>query len=248
MQLRDLENYTSQLLEISRFRDYSPNGLQVEGRPEVRRLVSGVTACLELVEAAAAAGADALLVHHGWFWKNEDSRVVGAKKTRMELLLRHGISLLAYHLPLDAHPLYGNNAQLATLLGATVEGWFGEQGVAAHGAMEQPMVLGEWAARLGQGLGREPLVIGEPERTVRRVAWCSGGGQGYFEEAVRLGVDAFVTGEASEHNFHLARETGVAFVGAGHHATERLGVKALGEHLAGTFGLECRFVDVHNPI
>lgn len=248
MLLRDLEDYSSGLLETARFRDYCPNGLQVEGREEVKRLASGVTASQALIEAALEWGADALLVHHGWFWKNEDSRVVGIKKKRMEVLLRHGISLLAYHLPLDAHPTYGNNARLAAVLGAEVEGWFGEQGVGAYGPLASPVALGGWAAYIGQGLGREPLVIGDLEKTVCRVAWCSGGAQGYFEEAIRLGVDAFVTGEVSEYNYHLAQETGIAFVSAGHHATERLGVQALGGHLAAQFGLEHRFIDVPNPV
>lgn len=248
MLLRDLEDYSSRLLETARFRDYCPNGLQVEGRPEVRRLASGVTASLALIEAAVEWGADALLVHHGWFWKNEDSPVVGVKKKRLELLLRHDVSLLAYHLPLDAHPVYGNNAQLAAVLGVETEGWFGEQGVGAFGSMQQPLALEAWAKRIGKGLAREPLVIGDPDKTLRRVAWCSGGAQGYFEAAIRLGVDVFVTGEVSEYNFHLAQETGVAFIGAGHHATERLGVKVLGEHLAAQFGLEHRFIDVPNPV
>jgi dinuclear metal center protein, YbgI/SA1388 family len=248
MRLRDLEDYTSQLLETARFRDYSPNGLQVEGRPEVKRLASGVTASLALIEAAAEWGADALLVHHGWFWKNEDSRVVGVKKRRLERLLSQGISLLAYHLPLDAHPAYGNNAQLAGVLGAEVEGWFGEQAVGAYGPLGRPRALGEWTAGIGRALGREPLVIGDPGRPLARVAWCSGGAQGYFEQAVALGVDAFVTGEVSEYNFHLARETGVAFVSAGHHATETLGVKALGGHLAERFGLDHFFIDIPNPV
>ncbi len=248
MRLRDLEDYTSQLLETARFRDYSPNGLQVEGRPEVKRLASGVTASLALIEAAVEWGADALLVHHGWFWKNEDSRVVGVKKRRLERLLSQGISLLAYHLPLDAHPVYGNNAQLAGVLGAEVEGWFGEQAVGAYGPLGRPQALGEWAAGIGRALGREPLVIGDPDRPLARVAWCSGGAQGYFEQAVGLGVDAFLTGEVSEYNFHLAQETGVAFVGAGHHATETLGVQALGGHLAERFGLDHSFIDIPNPV
>jgi len=248
MRLRDLEDYTSAFLECARFRDYSPNGLQVEGRPEVKRLASGVTASLALIEAAAEWGADALLVHHGWFWKNEDSRVVGVKKRRLERLLSQGISLLAYHLPLDAHPVYGNNAQLAGVLGAEVEGWFGEQAVGAYGPLGRSQALGEWAAGIGRALGREPLVIGDPDRPLARVAWCSGGAQGYFEQAVALGVDAFVTGEVSEYNFHLARETGVAFVSAGHHATETLGVKALGGHLAERFGLDHLYIDIPNPV
>lgn len=248
MLLKELENYTGQLLEVERFRDYCPNGVQVEGRNEIKRLVSGVSASLDFLKAAVAAGADALLVHHGWFWKNEDARITGIKRVRLEWLLRHDVSLLAYHLPLDAHPQLGNNAQLAGKLGARIDGWFGEQVLAAHGELSAPLELSAWARQTGEALGRTPLVIGEPGREIRRVAWCSGGAQGHFEEAVRLGVDAFLTGEISEQNTHVARETGVAFVAAGHHATERYGVQALGAHLAERFGIEHRFIDIANPV
>jgi dinuclear metal center YbgI/SA1388 family protein len=248
MLLKELENYTGQLLEVERFRDYCPNGVQVEGRGEIKRLVSGVSASLDFLQAAVAAGADALLVHHGWFWKNEDARITGIKRARLEWLLRHDVSLLAYHLPLDAHPQLGNNAQLAEKLGARIDGWFGEQNLAAHGALSAPLSLAHWARQVGEALGRTPLVIGAAEREIRRIAWCSGGAQGYFEEAVRLGVDAFVTGEISEQNTHMARETGVAFVAAGHHATERYGVQALGAHLAERFGIEHRFIEIANPV
>ena len=248
MLLKELENYTGQLLEVERFRDYCPNGVQVEGRGEIKRLVSGVSASLDFLKAAVAAGADALLVHHGWFWKNEDARITGIKRARLEWLLRHDVSLLAYHLPLDAHPQLGNNAQLAGKLGARIDGWFGEQNLAAHGELSAPLNLADWVRQVGEALGRTPLVIGEASREIRRVAWCSGGAQGYFEEAVRLGVDAFLTGEISEQNTHMARETGVAFVAAGHHATERYGVQALGAHLAEHFGIEHRFFDIANPV
>lgn len=248
MLLNELENYTAQLLEVSRFRDYCPNGLQVEGRSEVRSVVSGVSASLALLEAAAEAGADAVLVHHGYFWKGEDSRLTGVKKRRLDVLFAHGMSLLAYHLPLDAHPQYGNNALLGKALGAEVEGAFGEQAIASYGSLRAPAVLSRWAEQLGAALRRAPLVIGDGAREIRRVAWCSGGGQGYFEEAVRLGVDAFVTGEVSEYNVHLARETGVAFISAGHHATERFGVQALGAHWAEKFGISHRYVEVENPV
>jgi len=248
MLLSELENYTGQLLEVERFRDYCPNGLQVEGRGEVRRLVSGVTASMDLLKAAVTLGADALLVHHGYFWKGEDARITGIKRARLEWLLRHDVSLLAYHLPLDAHPQLGNNAQLARVLGAEVEGWFGEQNVAAHGCLSEPLALSVWAERVGNHLTRPPLVIGDADKPIRRVAWCSGGAQGYFEEAVRLGVDAYLTGEISEQNVHVARETGVAFISAGHHATERYGVQALGAHLAERFGIEHRFVEIPNSV
>ncbi|MFA7241754.1 MAG: Nif3-like dinuclear metal center hexameric protein [Sulfuricellaceae bacterium] len=248
MLLSELEKYIGLTLETERYRDYCPNGLQVEGRGEVNMLASGVTASLDFLKAAVNAGADALLVHHGYFWKHEDARIVGVKRARLAWLLRHNISLLAYHLPLDAHPRYGNNAQLAGKLGAEIDGWFGEQNLAAHGRLHEPASLAAWVEKIGVSLERQPLAIGDAARPIRRVAWCSGGGQGYFEEAVRLGVDAFLTGEISEQNVHLARETGVAFIAAGHHATERYGVQALGEHLAEQFGITHRFIEIANPV
>jgi dinuclear metal center YbgI/SA1388 family protein len=189
-----------------------------------------------------------VLVHHGYFWKGEDSRLVGVKKRRLDVLFASGMSLFAYHLPLDAHPLYGNNALLGKALGAELEGAFGEQALACFGTLPAPRALADWTDALAATLGRAPLVIGEAGRPVRRVAWCSGAGQGYFEAALALGVDAFVTGEIAERHVHLAREAGVAFVCAGHHATERFGVRALGEHWAETFDLEHRYVEVENPV
>lgn len=247
MLLKELENYTGQLLEVERFRDYCPNGLQVEGKGEVRKLVSGVTASLDLLKAAVEAGADAVLVHHGWFWKGEDARIVGVKRARLEWLLRHDISLLAFHLPLDAHPQLGNNAQLAARLGFETEGNFGEQGIAVHGRLRSALPLGGLVARVADVMARPPLVIGKENQPVGRVAWCSGGGQDYFEEAVQLGVNVFLSGEISEQHVHLARETGVAFIAAGHHATERYGVQALGEHLAEQFGIEHRYIEIPSP-
>ncbi|MCE5182709.1 MAG: Nif3-like dinuclear metal center hexameric protein [Betaproteobacteria bacterium] len=248
MELFKLEDYAGQLLDAARFRDYCPNGVQVEGRAEISRLVTGVTASLDLLKAAIEAGADAILVHHGYFWKNEDARITGVKRARIELLLRHNVSLLAYHLPLDAHPTLGNNAQLAQKLGFRVNGWFGEQNIACHGELVEALSLSQFGAHVAAMLGRQPLFIGEERRPVRRIAWCSGGAQGLFEEAIRLGVDAFLTGEISEQCVHLARETGVAFIAAGHHATERYGVQALGEHLAEKLGVSHRFIDIDNPV
>lgn len=253
----DLARHLDQLLDASRFKDYCPNGLQVEGRAEVASLVTGVTASAALIEAAAAAGADALLVHHGYFWRGEDPRLVGARKRRIELLLAAGINLFAYHLPLDLHPELGNNAQLAARLGLAPEGRTGEQDLVAYGTVTAGTSTAEtftapdlaaFAAHVGAQLDREPLVIGDPARPVRRVAWCTGAAQGYFETAITLGVDVYLTGEISEQHVHLARESGVAFVAAGHHATERFGVQAVGAHLAQTFGLRHRFIDVPSPV
>jgi dinuclear metal center YbgI/SA1388 family protein len=243
-----LARHLDQLLDVSRVRDYCPNGLQVEGRPDVARLVSGVTASVALIERASADGADAMLVHHGYFWKGEDPRLVGPRKRRIELLLAAGISLYAYHLPLDLHPELGNNAQLALRLGLVAAGRAGEQDLVVYGALDAPTDLAGFAARVSARLGREPLVVGDPARPVARVAWCTGAAQGFFETAVGLGVDAYLTGEISEQHVHLARESGVAFVAAGHHATERFGVQAVGEHLARTFGLAHAFVDIDNPV
>ncbi len=248
MLLSELRDYTASLLQTGLFKDYCPNGLQVEGRANVRRIATGVSASQQVLEAAIAWGADAILVHHGYFWRNEDAVLVGMKKRRLAQLLINDVSLLAYHLPLDAHPELGNNAQLARLLGLEDQGRLGEQGIAWFGELEQPRTLAQFAQHVEHGLQRAPQVIGEGGRTIRKVAWCSGGGQGYFEAAIAHGVDAFLTGEVSEQNFHMAQESGVAYIAAGHHATERLGIQALGEHLATRFGLEHQFFDQANPI
>ena len=248
MQLSELNDYIGRLLEISRFRDYCPNGVQVEGRTEIRRIATGVTASQRLLQAATAWGADAILVHHGYFWRNEEATLTGIKKRRIAHLLQHDVSLLAYHLPLDAHAELGNNAQLALRLGMLPQGRFGEQDIAWHGELRQTQTLGQFAAHITDTLQRTPLIIGNNERPLRRIAWCSGGAQSYFEQAVALGVDAFLTGEISEQNVHVAEETGIAFIAAGHHATERYGVQALGEHLVQQFNIEHRFFDMDNPV
>jgi len=247
MQRDELADYLDKTLEAARFRDYCPNGLQVEGRAEVRRLVCGVTASQALLEAAVAQGADAVLVHHGWFWKSEDGRITGFRKRRMATLLAHDISLLAYHLPLDAHAELGNNAQLALRLDWRVEGRFGEQEIGFFGG-SAAATAGELAAALQLALGRTPQLVGDPGRPLRRIAWCSGGAQGYFEEAIKAGADCFVSGEISEQTVHLARETGISYIAAGHHATERYGVQALGVHLQERFGLACSYVEIDNPV
>ena len=248
MKLTELLDYTGRLLQVDRWRDYCPNGLQVQGRPEVMRIVSGVSASKDLLEAALEANADLVLVHHGYFWKNEDQRVIGIKHDRLKFLLQHDLNLVAYHLPLDAHPELGNNAQLANLLGFEIEGWFGEQPIGAYGSLQEAASLDVLGRRVAQVLNRAPLLVGEPDRPIRRVAWCSGAAQDYLQQAIGLGVDAFLTGEVSEHTVHLARESGVAFIAAGHHATERYGVRALGDHLAREFGLAHRFIDLYNPV
>lgn len=248
MQLTELSDYIGRLLEVSRFRDYCPNGIQVEGRPDILRIATGVTASQRLLEAATAWQADAIIVHHGYFWKNEEATVTGIKKRRIQHLLQHDVSLLAYHLPLDAHAELGNNAQLAKRLGLIASGRFGEQDIAWSGELQQSQTLHQFAALITQSLQRPPLVIGDGKRTLRKIAWCSGAAQSYFEQAVELGVDAFLTGEISEQNVHVAEETGVAFIAAGHHASERYGVQALGAHLTQQFKIEHRFFDMDNPV
>ena len=248
MQLIELRDYIGSLLAVSHFRDYSPNGVQIEGKAVVNRIATGVTASQAVLEAATAWGADAIIVHHGYFWRNEEAPITGIKKHRIAHLLRHDISLLAYHLPLDAHSELGNNAQLAGRLGMTIQGHFGEQDIACYGTLKQPQGLRQLSRNIEHVLQRTPQVFGRANSEITRIAWCSGGGQSYFEQAVALGVDAFLTGEISEQNVHVAQETGVAFIAAGHHATEKFGVQALGAYLAAQVGIEHCFFDQDNPV
>jgi dinuclear metal center YbgI/SA1388 family protein len=248
MRRTEFDAYLAQYLEAARFRDYCPNGLQVEGRASVERLVTGVTASMALLEAAVDTGADAVLVHHGYFWRGEEPSIVGTRRRRIGLLIEHDVNLFAFHLPLDAHADVGNNVQLGRVLDFPVTGRFGEQEIGLFGDLADSLELSSIASRIEQRLRRAPLVIGQNTKSVRRVAWCTGAAQGYLEDAIRLGADLYVTGEVSEQTVHLSRETGVAFVAAGHHATERYGVQALGEHLAQRFGLEHRFIDIDNPV
>ncbi len=237
------------LLQPALFKDYGPNGLQVEGRASVRRLVSGVTASLALIDAAIADGADAILVHHGLFWRGHDGRVTGWMKQRLARLLAHDVSLLAYHLPLDAHAEFGNNVQLARVLGWLPDGGrFGEQNLGFLGAAEHPFgSAAELATDIERRLGRSVTLVDAPGRAPRRIAWCTGGAQSYFEAAIAAGADVFVTGEISEPQAHYARECGVAYVACGHHASERYGAPAVGAHVAAQLGLEHRFIDIDNP-
>ena len=250
MQRDELARYLDNSLEAARFRDYCPNGLQVEGRTDVRRVACGGTASQALLDAAVAQEADAILVHHGWFWKSEDGRVTGFRKRRMATLLAHDINLFAYHLPLDAHAELGNNAQLARRLGWEVTGRFGEQDIGFLGSTGSggATIAGELAEKLAASLGRAPQLVGDATRPLNRIAWCSGGAQGYFEQAIAAGADCYISGEISEQTFHLANETGIPFIAAGHHASERYGVQAVGTHLQEKFGLECIYVEVDNPV
>jgi dinuclear metal center YbgI/SA1388 family protein len=236
------------LLEPEQFKDYGPNGLQVEGDREVRLLVSGVTASRALIEAAIEANADAILVHHGLFWRGQDGRVTGWLRERLRLLLTHGIHLFAYHLPLDAHAELGNNAQLGRVLGLRADGRFGEQNLGFIGQGDQAWATAQSLAdHVARALGRQVTCVSGHERPICRVAWCTGGAQGYFESAVAAGADVFITGEISEPQAHLARETGVAFLACGHHASERYGAAAVGARIAQDLGLAHRFIEIDNP-
>jgi len=248
--LTTLLEEAERFLAAARIADYCPNGLQVEGRPQVRRIVSGVTASQALLDAAVEADADVVLVHHGYFWKGENPCVVGMKQRRLKTLLSNDISLLAYHLPLDLHPQVGNNVQLAQQLDITVEGPLDPDNpkvVGLVGSLDEPMSARDFARRVQDVLGREPLLI-EGSQMIRRIGWCTGGGQGYIDQAIAAGVDLYLTGEASEQTVHSARENDISFIAAGHHATERYGVQALGEYLAKRFALEHLFIDCPNPV
>lgn len=243
---KELELYLNDLLEVTRFQDYCPNGLQVQGRDEIKHLVTGVTASLAFLEKASALGADAILVHHGYFWRSEDARIVGQKYLRLRQLLSHDINLFAYHLPLDAHSELGNNAQLGKLLGFSTQERFGTAQIACVGYCT-PQTLSALGAHITHQLQRPPLLIGDGERMIQRLAWCSGAAQDYLAQAIALEVDAYISGEISESTVHLAREMNVAYIAAGHHATERGGVAALGQHLATQFNLTHTFIDMPNP-
>lgn len=248
VKVTELTHYTQQLLQVERFKDYCPNGLQVEGRAEVRKIVSGVTASMALLQAAHLAHADLILVHHGYFWRGEDPRVVGIKRNRLAFMLQHNLNLLAYHLPLDAHPELGNNVQLGQVLGLIHEGFAGETNMIAYGTMPSPITLQAFALDIESRLQRTPLVVGDQQKKVQKIAWCTGAAQGYMEEAIALGVDVFISGEISEQTHHQAIETGVSYISAGHHVTERYGVQALGQHLAEKFGIAHEFIDINNPV
>jgi len=252
----DLVNTLAELLNVQNFDDYCPNGLQVEGRAEISKIIGGVTASQALVDAAAAQKADAILVHHGYFWKGENPCVVGMKHTRLKALLDGGINLLAYHLPLDAHPELGNNAQLAKLLGLKTMGSFGRgimskgPDIGLFGEVEEPCSAEALGQHLEEKLGRTPMHIpgdGDGGR-IRTIAWCTGAAQGYLEQASTLGVDAFISGEISEPTVHEARELGIHYYSAGHHATERGGVMALGAYIAEHYPVDFEFIDIENPV
>lgn len=239
------------LLQANLVKDYSPNGLQVEGADEITKIVTGVTASQALIDEAIKRKADCILVHHGYFWKGESQVITGIKMRRIKSLLAHNINLLAYHLPIDIHPELGNNAQLGKLLNITniqAHPSLQPNGIVMFGDVEPWQTAEQFQTHIAKQLSREVLhVSGTSNKPIKRVAWCTGGGQGYIDECVELGVDAFISGEISEQTTHSARELDTHYFAAGHHATERYGVKALGEYIKNTCGLEVEFVDIHNP-
>ena len=241
------------LLMPEQWKDYCPNGLQVQGRKEVQRLVTGVTACQALLDEAVAVEADAILVHHGYFWKGESPELVGSKFKRIKTLIDNEVSLLAYHLPLDGHAIYGNNARLAEVLGFEVRGKLDENNsnsVVFHGRLHRPATGSMLAKTIANKLNRQPLHIdgSREDKVIETIGWCSGGAQGMIDLAIDRGLDAYLTGEVSEQTFHQAMEAGIQFFAAGHHATERYGVQAVGDYLADALGLEHRFIDIDNPV
>ncbi len=249
MKLNTLSRYLKERLQAEKFKDYCPNGLQVEGKQEVRKIVTGVTASLDFLHAAHAANADAILVHHGYFWKGEPEVVTGMKMRRLKFLLQHEMNLFAYHLPLDAQPDFGNNVMLAEVLGLEISGWLDEnKNMIAWATLKQPQSLGELGQAIGVKLNREPQLIGDLDKQVRTIAWCTGAAQGYIDKAIANDIDVFVSGEVSEQTVHSVRESNTAYIAAGHHATERYGIKALGEHLAEKFEIAHAFIDIDNPV
>lgn len=247
MRNTELEKLINQKLNSRALEDYAPNGLQVDGRQEVKRIVTGVTACQALLDSALAHGADAVMVHHGYFWKNESPVISGMKRRRLKTLLANDINLYAWHLPLDAHAELGNNALLAAALDIRVTGSL--EPLLPYGEFATPLSGEALRLRLEQTLGRSVLHCGDGgPAQIKRLAWCSGGGQGFIEMAAQAGMDAFITGEVSEQTIHIAREEGLHFYAAGHHATERGGIRALGEWLAQQYDFDVTFIDIPNPV
>jgi dinuclear metal center YbgI/SA1388 family protein len=244
---QDLNRFLNQLLQPERFKDFCPNGWQVEGKSEIKKIVSGVTASQALIDAAITAKADAIFVHHGLFWRGE-TRITGWMRKRLGALIEQNINLFAYHLPLDAHPLLGNNAQLAQVLKLEASGRFGDQDIGWLGTTNAAAGnLASLCDTVKIALQRDITVIGDAAQPIKTVAWCTGGAQGYFEAAIAAGADVYITGEISEPQAHYAREMGVAYIACGHHASERYGAPAVAAHAAAHFGLQHEFIDIDNP-
>tara|TARA_R110000868_G_scaffold8205_9_gene42844 strand:- start:23638 stop:24384 length:747 start_codon:yes stop_codon:yes gene_type:complete len=245
---KDLNDYLNQLLNPTQFKDYCPNGLQVQGKTDINTIATAVTASLNVIEQAIAIKADALIVHHGYFWKGEDACITGMKHKRIKALLAHDINLFAYHLPLDAHPALGNNVRLAKQLDLTLNELTGEQNILAVGELTKPQSLEQFGGHVAKKLKREPHFISGHSRDIKTISWCTGAAQDSIEQAAALGVDAYLSGEVSERTYHQAKELGIHYIAAGHHATERYGIQALGEHLANEFNFQNQFLDEPNLI
>lgn len=251
MQLKQLENFCSQTLSIDQFQDYCPNGLQIEGASNISKIITGVSACEALIDRAIESKAQAILVHHGYFWKGEASPIVGIKARKIKKLIQNEISLLAYHLPLDAHTEIGNNIELAKRLGITHKGGFYPHNginIGFHGELEKEAKISTLSQLIENKLKRKPLVLSADDRPIKKIAWCTGGAQNAFEQAIALGVDVYISGEVSENTYHLAIESGVHYIAAGHHATERYGIQALGKLINDGFKVEVEFIDIDNPV
>jgi dinuclear metal center YbgI/SA1388 family protein len=251
MQLQQLSDFCADYLRVSEFKDYCPNGVQVESDGEVKSVVSGVTASLDLIEAAVDLKADTLLVHHGYFWKGESQAITGFKARRIRALIKNNLNLLAYHLPLDAHPVVGNNAQIANIMGWEVQGTFASVGIhdiVFHTTLPSAISLHELTKAIANKLNTTPLSLSAGDRPIKRIAWCTGAAQSYIDQAADRGFDVFISGEVSENTFHYAKECGIHYIAAGHHATERYGVQALGRLISGKFGLKHQYIDIPNPV
>lgn len=248
MKLSAINTYLNEILQPSRFNDYCPNGLQIEGRSEVNKIVTGVTASQALLDEAVSRNADAILVHHGYFWRGEMLEIVGMKKRRIQTLLKHDISLFAYHLPLDAHPVFGNNVMLGKQLNLAIDRWLDEKQMVAMVTLPAPTSLADLCAVIKTQLGRTPQLVAGSKTSIQTIAWCTGAAQQYIDIAIAADVDVFISGEISEQTVHAVRESNTAYIAAGHHATERYGIQALGKHLSEQLGLVHEFVEIDNPV
>lgn len=243
-----LLKYLNDVLKPYEFEDYCPNGLQIEGDFTINKIITGVSICDELIESAIKNKANAIIVHHGIFWFKDDYRIYGVKKERIKKLLEHGINLYAYHLPLDNHQTLGNNIQLANLLDIEVIGQTDKQNLLWYGRLKKPILLPEFKNKVNAALKREPLILGKTERVITDIAWCTGGAVSMFNKAIDLDVDLYITGEVSEHILHLANESGVVYMAAGHYATERYGIMALTKYLGENLKLDASFIEIYNPV
>ncbi|SMN15215.1 FIG137478: Hypothetical protein YbgI [uncultured Candidatus Thioglobus sp.] len=242
---KELEKYINNYLNIAKFEDYCPNGLQIEGKSDIGKIISGVSANQALIDQAIDEKADAILVHHGFFWKGEDQVLTGIKKNRIKALLENDINLFAYHLPLDAHPIVGNNIQLALRFNIQNPQPIGDT-LVWQGEVDAP--LSEVAQSVMNITSRTPLVFGAKDKQINKISWCSGGAQSYVKFAIEAGADCFITGEVSEQIPAICKENNIAFIAAGHHATERYGVQALAQHLSQQFELDYQYIDIDNIV